>query len=140
MNTVKTFSMAVVALMFAIFTAGCGSQPLTPREGTTLGGGVVGAGSGALIGSVVPGVGTVIGAGIGGGIGLAGGAALGNEIEIVQADNEQTQALLEQQQKDMEQQRQEMQQLKDQEERDEGLQSESRKSTTYEHSSTTVTP
>ena len=138
MKTLKTFSMAMVALMFAVFAAGCGSQPLTPREGTTLGGGVVGAGAGALLGSVLPPAGPIIGAGIGGGIGLAAGAALGNEIEIVQADNQQTQTQLEQQQKDMEQQRREMQQLKDQEERDEGLQSQTR-TRTYERS-TTVTP
>lgn len=132
MNTrLKTFWIAAMAVMLAAFAAGCGSPELTPRETMTIAGGVVGAGAGAVIGSTLPGVGSAVGAGVGGGIGLVGGAAVGDEIQIVQAENDQTNLLLQSQQKDMEEQRRELQDLRNREERDEESQTQSRKTTPY---------
>jgi uncharacterized membrane protein YhiD involved in acid resistance len=119
----RTISLGLLAVSFAVFTVGCDSQELTPREKMTIAGGVIGAGTGAMIGSVT-GPGAAIGAGVGGGIGLLGGAAVGNEIEIVEAKNEQTQTLLQQQEKDLEMQRREMQELKLREERDQAIQNQ----------------
>jgi osmotically inducible lipoprotein OsmB len=112
-----------MAAALSVFTVGCGSPELTPRESMTLAGGVIGAGTGALVGSAT-GPGAAIGAGIGGGIGLVGGAAVGDEIEIIDAKNDQTQSLLQSQERDIEAQRRELDQMKLQQEKDE-LQSQS---------------
>ena len=114
----KTLSLVVVTAAFSVLAAGCGSPELTPRESMALAGGAIGAGTGALVGSAT-GPGAAIGAGIGGGIGLVGGAAVGDEIEIIDAKNDQTNTLLQSQEKDLETQRRELDQLKQQEERDE---------------------
>ncbi len=119
----RTVSLVLLTAAFSVFTVGCGSPELTPRESMTLAGGVIGAGTGALIGSAT-GPGAAIGAGIGGGIGLVGGAAVGDQIEIIEARNDQTQSLLQSQERDIEAQRRELDQLKIQQERDE-LQSQS---------------
>ena len=114
----KTVSLVLLTAALAVFTAGCGSPELTPREQMTLAGGVIGAGTGALIGSAT-GPGAAIGAGIGGGIGLVGGAAVGDQMEIIDARNDQTQSLLQSQERDLEAQRREMDQMKLQQEKDE---------------------
>jgi len=114
----RTVSLVLMAAALSFFTVGCGSPELTPRESMTLAGGVIGAGTGALIGSAT-GPGAAIGAGIGGGIGLVGGAAVGDEIEIIDAKNDQTQSLLQSQERDLEAQRREMDQMKLQQEKDE---------------------
>jgi len=114
----RTVSLVLLTAAFSAFTVGCGSPELTPRESMTLAGGVIGAGTGALIGSAT-GPGAAIGAGIGGGIGLVGGAAVGDQIEIIEARNDQTQSLLQSQERDIEAQRRELDQLKIQQERDE---------------------
>jgi osmotically inducible lipoprotein OsmB len=114
----RTVSLVLLTAAFSVFTVGCGSPELTPRESMTLAGGVIGAGTGALIGSAT-GPGAAIGAGIGGGIGLVGGAAVGDQIEIIEARNDQTQSLLQSQERDIEAQRRELDQLKIQQERDE---------------------
>ena len=114
----KTVSLVLVAAALSAFTVGCGSPELTPRESMTLAGGAIGAGTGALVGSAT-GPGAAIGAGIGGGIGLVGGAAVGNQMEIIEARNEQTQTLLQSQQRDIETQRRELDQMKREQEKDE---------------------
>lgn len=114
----KTVSLVLMTAALSVFTVGCGSPELTPRESMTLAGGVIGAGTGALVGSVT-GPGAAIGAGIGGGIGLVGGAAVGDEIEIIDAKNDQTQSLLQSQERDIEAQRRELDQMKLHEEKDE---------------------
>jgi len=114
----RTVSLVLTAAALSVFTVGCGSPELTPRESTTLAGGVLGAGTGALVGSAT-GPGAAIGAGIGGGIGLVGGAAVGDEIEIIDAKNDQTQSLLQSQERDLEAQRREMDQMKLEQEKDE---------------------
>jgi len=118
LTPLRMVSLVMMAGALSVFTVGCGSPELTPREQMTLAGGVIGAGTGALVGSAT-GPGAAIGAGIGGGIGLVGGAAVGDQIEIIEAKNEQTQSQLERQEQDLEAQRREMDQLKLQQERDE---------------------
>ena len=54
-------------VLATVLTACSGSQPLSTREEGTLGGGLLGAGTGAIIGAAVghPGVGAAIGGGTG---------------------------------------------------------------------------
>jgi osmotically inducible lipoprotein OsmB len=80
-------NIAKLALVIAatFFLAACSGQPLSTREKGTLFGGVVGAGSGAIIGSAVgaPGAGAAIGGALGAGTGYVVGNALqNNEIAI----------------------------------------------------------
>src|SRR5258708_28727310 len=119
----RTVSMGLLAVTLTVFTVGCGSPELTEREKMVIVGGVIGAGTGAMIGSVT-GPGAAIGAGVGGGIGLVGGAAVGNEIAMVDEKNQQTQTQLQQQEKDLEMQRREMQELKLREEKDQAIENQ----------------
>src|SRR6266851_2048730 len=99
--TMKSALTAAVAVTIIVSSMGCGSPVLTPRERLTLAGGVLGAGTGALIGSAVGGpVGPATGAAIGGGMGLVSGAVVGNEVDMVEAKEQQTQAQMQDQQKD----------------------------------------
>src|ERR1700732_2455284 len=76
-------SMAVAALVMgaACALAGCSGQPLSTREKGTLGGGVLGAGTGAIIGAAVghPGAGAAIGGVLGAGTGYVGGNSMQNQ-------------------------------------------------------------
>jgi len=69
-------------LVTAILLTGCAGGPLTPRERVTLGGAVLGAGTGAIIGQAVgkPGPGALIGAGIG----TVAGAVVGDAMQGAQ--------------------------------------------------------
>jgi osmotically inducible lipoprotein OsmB len=98
------------AMMLA--AVGCASQPLTTREEGTLGGGALGAGSGAIIGAVVghPAAGALIG----GGLGALGGFAVGNEMQNQENQQAQTQQQISQQQQQIEEQRREMEEMKQQ--------------------------
>jgi outer membrane lipoprotein SlyB len=100
-------------LVLAMFLTACsGSQPLSTREEGTLGGGLLGAGTGAIIGAAVghPGV----GAAIGGGVGAVGGFAVGNAMQNQEVQQQQTQTQMEQQQQEIERQRRELEQMKQQ--------------------------
>src|SRR5260370_37130435 len=91
--TMKSVLTAAVAVTIIVSSMGCGSPVLTPRERLTLAGGVLGAGTGALIGSAVGGPGgPATGAAIGGGMGLVNGAVVGNEVDMGEAKGEQAQA------------------------------------------------
>ena len=68
-----------IALGVLFLLSGCSGQPLTIREKGTLAGGVLGAGTGAIIGSAVGAPGA--GAAIGGAVGATGGALIGNELQ-----------------------------------------------------------
>ena len=72
-----------VPLVFgsAFALAGCTGQPLSTRERATLGGGMLGVGSGAIMGSAVghPGAGAAIGGALGAGTGYVIGIALQNQ-------------------------------------------------------------
>jgi uncharacterized protein YcfJ len=76
---------------------------LSTREKGTLAGGVLGAGSGAIIGAAVghPGA----GAAIGGGIGAASGALIGNEAQNNEIAQRQTESQVRRQQREIEHQR-----------------------------------
>jgi len=79
------FAKTVFVLAATFFLAACSGQPLSTREKGTLFGGVVGAGSGAIIGSAVgaPAAGAAIGGALGAGTGYVVGNALqNNEIAI----------------------------------------------------------
>jgi uncharacterized protein YcfJ len=111
----KRFLGAIgLALAALLFVAGCSGQPMSTREKGTLGGGVLGAGAGALIGSAVghPGA----GAAIGGGLGALGGLAVGNEMQNQEAQQQQTGQQMQQQQQEIERQRREIEQMKQQQE------------------------
>ncbi len=106
----KKLAAGVAALAIALMFAGCSGQPLSTREKGTLGGGALGAGTGAIIGAAVghPGV----GAAIGGGIGALTGFGVGNALQNNEVQQQQTQSQIETQQQQLEQQRQQIQQLR----------------------------
>ena len=84
-NWIHKFAFALVALLLI---SGCYGQPLSTREKGTLAGGVLGGGTGAIIGAAVghPGAGAAIGGALGAGTGMMIGNELQN-IEIVQRSN-----------------------------------------------------
>ncbi len=106
--------LATVAfvLIAAFALAGCSGQPLSTREEGTLGGGVLGAGAGAIIGAAVGSPGA--GAAIGGALGAGTGYVISNSMQNTQDAQAQTQSQIQQQQQQLEQQRQQIEQLKQQ--------------------------
>ena len=102
----------LLVLAATLFVAGCSGQPLSTREKGTIGGGVLGAGAGALIGSAVghPGAGALIG----GGMGALGGGLIGNEMQNQEVQQQQTQGQMSEQQRELERQRREIEQLRQQ--------------------------
>ena len=97
---------AILTCVLALGLAGCEAEPLSPREGGALAGGILGAGTGAIVGSAVGN--PAAGAAIGGGLGLVGGALVGNEIQNQQRRNDITQAELARQQAQIEENRREL--------------------------------
>ena len=87
---------------------GC-AAPITQRERSTLTGGALGAGAGALIGNAVghPGRGALIG----GGLGALGGAAIGDQMEGQYQRQESHARELEEQQREIARQRRELEDL-----------------------------
>jgi len=106
--------LATVAfvLIAAFALAGCSGQPLSTREKGTLGGGVLGAGAGAIIGAAVGSPGA--GAAIGGALGAGTGYVISNSMQNNENAQAQTQGQIQQQQQELEQQRQQIEQLKQQ--------------------------
>ena len=104
-------SMAVAALVLsaAFALAGCTGQPLSTREKGTLGGGVLGAGTGAIIGAAVghPGA----GAAIGGALGAGTGYVVGNAMQNQEVTSQQQQGQMQYQQREIQSQRRQIQQL-----------------------------
>jgi osmotically inducible lipoprotein OsmB len=114
-TTMNEFSGKILlAIAASLIFAACTGAPLSTREKGTLGGGALGAGAGAIVGSAVGSPGA--GAAIGGGLGLLGGYAVGNELQNNQNANAYNQSAVAQQQQRIEQQRQEIQALKRQSE------------------------
>ena len=74
-------AVAVFVLVAAFALAGCTGQPLSTREEGTLGGGVLGAGTGAIIGAAVghPRAGAAIGGALGAGTGFVVGNSMQNQ-------------------------------------------------------------
>jgi hypothetical protein len=104
-------SMAVAALVLGavLALAGCTGQPLSTREKGTLGGGVLGAGTGAIIGAAVghP----AAGAAIGGALGAGTGYVVGNALQNQEVTSQQQQGQINYQQREIQSQRRQIQQL-----------------------------
>jgi Glycine zipper len=96
------------ALAALLMIGGCDQQFSTTQKATGVGT-VLGAGSGALIGSAVghPVVGTLVGAGVGG----AGGYMVGRGLQSNEDAQAQTQAQVSSQQRQIESQRRQIQEL-----------------------------
>ena len=95
-------------LSLTALLGGC-AAPMSQREKSTLTGGALGAGAGALIGSALgrPGRGALIG----GGLGALGGAVIGDQMEG-QSQRQDTHAReLEEQQREIARQRRELEDL-----------------------------
>ncbi len=84
---------ALLAVAVMLLASGCAGRELTTTEKTTMGGALLGAGTGALIGSATGKAGT--GALIGAGVGALGGALMG---QVVEAEAAKQRRLAEQQQ------------------------------------------
>jgi phage tail tape-measure protein len=97
---------AAMALMIA---SGAWAQSLSTTQKGLVGGGLLGAGAGAIVGAAVhhP----IAGAAIGGGVGLVAGGAVGHELQNNETQQRQQQAELAAQQAQIERQRQQIQQL-----------------------------
>jgi uncharacterized protein YcfJ len=95
-------------LSLTALLGGC-AAPITHRERSTLTGGALGAGAGALIGSAIgrPGRGALIG----GGLGALGGAAIGDQMEGQYQRQETHARELEEQQREIARQRRELEEL-----------------------------
>src|SRR6266849_6431499 len=106
-NKKRTF-LALVGFVTLIL-AGCSGQPLSTREKGTLAGGILGAGTGAIIGSAVGAPGP--GAAIGGGLGALTGGIIGNELQNREVVEAQTQSQVSYQQREIEQRRRHIQSL-----------------------------
>ncbi|MDV2503262.1 MAG: glycine zipper domain-containing protein [bacterium] len=84
---------ALLAIAAMLLASGCAGRELTTTEKTTMGGALLGAGTGALIGSATGKAGA--GALIGAGVGALGGALMG---QVVEAEAAKQRRLAEQQQ------------------------------------------
>jgi uncharacterized protein YcfJ len=104
---IHKFAIALAAL---ILLSGCYGQPLSTREKGTFAGGILGAGTGAIIGSAVghPGA----GAAIGGALGVGTGMLIGNELQNNEIAQRHTQHQVWQQQRELRHQRREIEQLR----------------------------
>jgi hypothetical protein len=100
---------AAIALVGALALAGCSGQPLSTREKGTLGGGVLGAGTGAIIGAAVGAPGA--GAAIGGALGAGTGYVIGNSLQNQEVSSRQQQGQIQYQQRELQHQRRQIQQL-----------------------------
>ena len=95
--------------MGLMVASGAMAQSLTTTQKGLVGGGLVGAGAGAIIGAAVhhP----IAGAAIGGGMGLVAGGTVGHEMQNNETQQQQSQAELAAQQAQIERQRQQIHQL-----------------------------
>jgi osmotically inducible lipoprotein OsmB len=100
---------AAVVLIGAFALAGCSGQPLSPRAKRTLGGGVLGAGTGAIIGAAVGAPGA--GAAIGGALGAGTGYVIGNALQNQEVTSRQQQGQINYQQREIQSQRRQIQQI-----------------------------
>jgi uncharacterized protein YcfJ len=104
----------VVCALVAVLTSACSGQPLTTREKGILGGGALGAGTGAIIGAAVghPGA----GAAIGGGLGALTGGVIGNEFQNHEIVEHHLQSQIASDERRIEHQRREIERLKQEQE------------------------
>jgi Glycine zipper len=104
---------AAIVLVGALALAGCSGQPLSTREKGTIGGGVIGAGTGAIIGAAVGAPGA--GAAIGGALGAGTGYVIGNALQNQEITSQQQQGQISYQQRELQSQRRQIQQLQGEE-------------------------
>src|SRR3984957_8125473 len=102
-------AVGAIALVGAFALAGCSGQPLSTREKGTIGGGVLGAGTGAIIGAAVGAPGA--GAAIGGALGAGTGYVIGNALQNQEVTSRQQQGQIGYQQRELQSQRRQIQQL-----------------------------
>jgi osmotically inducible lipoprotein OsmB len=102
-------ALGAIALVGALALAGCSGQPLSTREKGTIGGGVLGAGTGAIIGAAVGAPGA--GAAIGGALGAGTGYVVGNALQNQEVTSQQQQGQINHQQRELQSQRRQIQQL-----------------------------
>lgn len=107
-------AMSALSLVAAFVLAGCSGQPLSTREEGTLGGGVLGAGAGAIVGSAVGSPGA--GAAIGGVLGAGSGYVVGNALQNQEVSSQQQSGQIQNQQRELESQRRQIQQLQQEQE------------------------
>ncbi len=90
----KSTLKLLLVITATLFLAACSGQPLSTREKGTIFGGVLGAGSGAIIGSAVgaPGAGAAIGGALGAGTGFVVGNALQNTEYAIRQNRSQLSA------------------------------------------------
>jgi hypothetical protein len=110
MVKLRTLVKAGAVMPLILMLAGCSGQPLSTREKGTLAGGVLGAGTGAIVGSAVGAPGS--GAAIGGALGAGTGLAVGNALQNQEVQQEQTGSQISHQQREIEQQRQDIERLR----------------------------
>ncbi len=105
---IRSAAVAVGVALFVGFAGQCRAQSLT-TDGL-VGGGVLGAGTGAIVGAAVhhP----VKGALIGGGVGAVAGGVVGHELQTQQERQYQLQGEVSAQQRQIDRQRQEIDELK----------------------------
>jgi uncharacterized protein HemX len=106
-------AVGVMALLGALALAGCSGEPLSTREKGTIGGGVLGAGTGAIIGAAVGAPGA--GAAIGGALGAGTGYVIGNALQNQEITSRAQQGEIESQQREIQGQRRQIQQLQSEE-------------------------
>src|SRR6266852_2146064 len=101
-----SFAMALLA---AFALAGCEGQSLSTTGKGTVGGGILGAGTGAIVGAAVghP----AAGAAIGGALGAGTGYVVGNSLQNQEVTSQQQQGQIQYQQRAIQSQRRQIQQL-----------------------------
>ena len=100
---------AAFLLAGCVVLTGCSGEPMSTRAKGTLGGGVLGAGAGAIVGAAVghP----AAGAAIGGALGAGTGYVVGNSLQNQEATSQQQQGQIQYQQREIQSQRHQIQAL-----------------------------
>src|SRR5258708_28680957 len=101
-------AVGAMALLGVFALAGCSGQPLSTREKGTIGGGVLGAGTGAIIGAAVGA--PRAGAAIGGALGAGTGYVVGNPLHNQEVTSRQHQGQINYQQREIQRQLRQIQQ------------------------------
>jgi osmotically inducible lipoprotein OsmB len=101
--------MGALSLVTTLVLAGCGPQGMSTTTKGTLGGGVLGGGTGAIVGAAVghP----LAGAAIGGALGAGTGYVVGNSLQSQEVSSQQQGNRIEYQQREIQSQRRQIQQL-----------------------------
>jgi osmotically inducible lipoprotein OsmB len=104
-----TVTMAALSALLVVALAGCGPQGMSTTTEGTLGGGVLGGGTGAIVGAAVghP----LAGAAIGGALGAGTGYVVGSSLQNQQTATQQQQGQIQNQQQEIQSQRMQIQQL-----------------------------